>query len=83
MSTQLNSLDYSPRDFKGYGANPPNAQWPGGAKIAISIVVNYEEGSEVSTISTMPSARGAGTLTLSSSCVRLIHSSAPRRTVIR
>lgn len=35
-----------PRDMIGYGANPPNANWPGGAKIAIQIVLNYEEGGE-------------------------------------
>jgi OHCU decarboxylase len=35
-----------PRDFHGHGPNPPDAQWPGGAKIAISIVLNYEEGGE-------------------------------------
>ncbi|MFN3845029.1 MAG: allantoinase PuuE [Paracoccaceae bacterium] len=35
-----------PRDFRGHGPNAPNAQWPGGANIAISIVLNYEEGGE-------------------------------------
>lgn len=35
-----------PRDFRGYGPNPPDAAWPGGAKIAVSIVLNYEEGGE-------------------------------------
>jgi OHCU decarboxylase len=35
-----------PRDFRGHGANPPDARWPGGAKIAVSIVLNYEEGGE-------------------------------------
>ena len=35
-----------PRDFRGYGPNPPDARWPGGAKIAVSIVLNYEEGGE-------------------------------------
>ena len=35
-----------PRDLLGYGATPPDPQWPGGAKIAIQIVVNYEEGGE-------------------------------------
>ncbi|MEM1366187.1 MAG: polysaccharide deacetylase family protein, partial [Pseudomonadota bacterium] len=34
------------RDMIGYGAKPPNAQWPGGAKIAVQIVLNYEEGGE-------------------------------------
>ena len=35
-----------PRDFRGHGPNPPDAQWPGGARIAISLVLNYEEGGE-------------------------------------
>ncbi|MCT2540074.1 allantoinase PuuE [Sedimentimonas flavescens] len=35
-----------PRDMRGYGANPPDADWPGGARIAISMVLNYEEGGE-------------------------------------
>ena len=36
------------RDFVGYGANPARVEWPDGARIAISVVVNYEEGSEYS-----------------------------------
>ncbi len=36
------------RDLIGYGANPPHAAWPGGARIALQIVLNYEEGSEYS-----------------------------------
>ncbi|MEM7469776.1 MAG: allantoinase PuuE [Pseudomonadota bacterium] len=35
-----------PRDLRGYGPNPPDANWPGGAKIALQIVLNYEEGGE-------------------------------------
>ncbi|HEU0224563.1 MAG TPA: allantoinase PuuE [Steroidobacteraceae bacterium] len=35
-----------PRDMKGYGANPPDARWPGGARIALQFVLNYEEGGE-------------------------------------
>jgi len=35
-----------PRDMQGYGATPPDARWPNGAKIAVQIVVNYEEGGE-------------------------------------
>ncbi len=35
-----------PRDMIGYGATPPNANWPGGAKLAVQIVLNYEEGGE-------------------------------------
>jgi peptidoglycan/xylan/chitin deacetylase (PgdA/CDA1 family) len=35
-----------PRDFTGYGPTPPHPHWPGGAKIAVQIVLNYEEGGE-------------------------------------
>ena len=35
-----------PRDMIGYGANPPAANWPGDAKVAVQIVLNYEEGGE-------------------------------------
>ena len=35
-----------PRDMAGYGANPPAANWPNGAKIAVQFVLNYEEGGE-------------------------------------
>jgi len=34
------------RNMRGYGATPPDAQWPGGAKIAVQFVLNYEEGGE-------------------------------------
>ncbi|MGF1695370.1 allantoinase PuuE [Vibrio lamellibrachiae] len=37
--------DYS-RDLVGYGPNPPHPHWPNNAKIAISFVLNYEEGGE-------------------------------------
>jgi len=35
-----------PRDMIGYGRNPPNPRWPGGANVAVQFVVNYEEGGE-------------------------------------
>lgn len=35
-----------PRDFEGYGPSPPSAEWPNNARIAISFVLNYEEGGE-------------------------------------
>jgi hypothetical protein len=38
-----NSHDDFPRDFKGYGEKSFNPQWPNGAKVAISFVINYEE----------------------------------------
>ena len=34
------------RDMRGYGRNPPHAQWPGGARVAVQFVLNYEEGGE-------------------------------------
>jgi len=36
------------RDFIGYGPKPPKIEWPDGARVAVSVVVNYEEGSEYS-----------------------------------
>ena len=35
-----------PRDMVGYGRTPPEAGWPGGARIAVQFVINYEEGGE-------------------------------------
>src|SRR5918994_1833247 len=35
-----------PRDLQGYGATTPDAKWPGGARIAVQFVMNYEEGGE-------------------------------------
>lgn len=37
--------DY-PRDLTGYRDNPPDPKWPGGARLAVQFVVNYEEGGE-------------------------------------
>jgi allantoinase len=36
------------RDFAGYGAAPPNPHWPDAARVAVSFVVNVEEGAELS-----------------------------------
>jgi peptidoglycan/xylan/chitin deacetylase (PgdA/CDA1 family) len=36
------------RELAGYGEHPPRIAWPGGARVAVQIVVNYEEGSEKS-----------------------------------
>ena len=38
-------MDY-PRDLVGYGRNPPDPKWPGGARVAVQFVLNYEEGGE-------------------------------------
>ncbi|MGH3017373.1 MAG: allantoinase PuuE [Gaiellaceae bacterium] len=34
------------RDLVGYGEHPPDPRWPGGARLALSFVLNYEEGGE-------------------------------------
>ena len=36
-----------PRDFVGYGRRPPVFRWPDGSGVAVSVVVNYEEGAEL------------------------------------
>ncbi len=38
------------RDLVGYGATPPDPKWPGGARIAVQFVINYEEGAENSVL---------------------------------
>lgn len=35
------------RDFRGYGGNPPAVRWPNDARLAVSVVVNVEEGAEL------------------------------------
>jgi len=39
------TTDY-PRDLSGYAGAPPDPRWPGGARLALQFVVNYEEGGE-------------------------------------
>ena len=39
-----------PRDLAGYGRKPPHAQWPGGARVALQFVLNFEEGGENSVL---------------------------------
>jgi hypothetical protein len=39
--------DNYPRDMVGYGRTPPDPKWPGGARVAIQFVINYEEGGEI------------------------------------
>jgi len=41
--------DY-PRDMVGYGASPPDPMWPGNARVALSFVMNYEEGGEMNVL---------------------------------
>ena len=38
--------DYYPRDFHGYGNQTPTVLWPDNHKLAVNIVINYEEGAE-------------------------------------
>ncbi|GAB3647066.1 allantoinase PuuE [Ramlibacter alkalitolerans] len=46
MNALYDSTAPYPRDLAGYGRNPPHAQWPGRARIAVQFVLNYEEGGE-------------------------------------
>ena len=47
MTTQPHRPDPSyPRDLIGYGRRPPQANWPGQARVAVQFVLNYEEGAE-------------------------------------
>jgi allantoinase len=39
-----------PRDFRGYGAGRPQANWPGRARVAVQFVLNFEEGGENSVL---------------------------------
>jgi peptidoglycan/xylan/chitin deacetylase (PgdA/CDA1 family) len=45
-TTDLDDVAGPPRDLVGYGEHPPKVRWRDGAKVAINVVVNYEEGSE-------------------------------------
>lgn len=45
MSENHRRSDY-PRDMIGYGRTAPDPAWPGGARLALQFVLNYEEGSE-------------------------------------
>src|SRR4029079_1743718 len=36
------------RDLKGYGRTPPHPHWPAGARVAVSFVIHFEEGAEMS-----------------------------------
>ena len=42
----MNPTAAYPRDLVGYGGRPPDPRWPGNARIAVSVVLNYEEGGE-------------------------------------
>jgi allantoinase len=44
----MNNASTIDRDFIGYGATPPAMRWPGDAGLAVSVVLNIEEGAELS-----------------------------------
>ncbi len=46
MALTYDSTGAYPRDLAGYGHAMPHAQWPGGARIAVQFVLNFEEGGE-------------------------------------
>lgn len=46
MTVPQNKKQADTRDYKGYGATPPHPRWPQGARIAVQVVLNYEEGGE-------------------------------------
>ena len=48
MTCSRIGIVHTMRDMIGYGASPPDPKWPGGARLALQIVMNYEEGSEYS-----------------------------------
>lgn len=50
MTSIYDSTAHYPRDLIGYGRNPPHAQWPGQARVAVQFVLNYEEGGENSVL---------------------------------
>jgi allantoinase len=50
MSAEIAVAPPYPRDLAGYGASAPHADWPGGARIAVQFVLNYEEGAESSVL---------------------------------
>jgi hypothetical protein len=58
MSRQTDPTS-SHRDFAGYRGRPPNPNWPGGAKVAVSFVVNFEEGAEFTVSGAMAATRAS------------------------
>ena len=54
----MQANDY-PRDMIGYGRNPPNPKWPGGARIALNFALNYECGGETNILHGDATSEGA------------------------
>lgn len=46
MELYDNDIDGPKRDYVGYGRHVPKVNWPNGARVAVNIIINYEEGSE-------------------------------------
>ncbi len=46
----MHQSQHYPRDMVGYGRERPQADWPGGARVAVQFVLNYEEGGENSVL---------------------------------
>lgn len=46
MKSVVPDTSHYPRDLIGYGRYPPQAQWPGQARVAVQFVLNFEEGGE-------------------------------------
>ncbi|MCC6531094.1 MAG: polysaccharide deacetylase family protein [Burkholderiales bacterium] len=51
------------RDFVGYGMLPPRVQWPDGARLAVQVTINYEEGAEYSLLDGDPRREATGDMT--------------------
>jgi peptidoglycan/xylan/chitin deacetylase (PgdA/CDA1 family) len=46
LSSRVDAMSPLPRDFIGYGKNPPKVQWPENARLALTFAINYEAGAE-------------------------------------
>lgn len=58
-------MNWTPsRDFRGYGKMPPAVGWPGGARVAVSLVVNYEAGGEYNSLDGDPVQERVGEFAL-------------------
>ena len=64
-------VDRYPRDMIGYGPHPPDPHWPGGARIAVQFVLNYEEGAENSVLHGDPASETFLSEIIAASCARL------------
>jgi allantoinase len=53
-------MSYESRDFVGYGRTPPRVVWPGNARLAVNVVLNYEEGAERTPLYGDPERETAG-----------------------